>query len=208
MYTSDEAPEALLFLVDGLELAVTRASIADVLHCSMDAINVEQFPVFTRELTIPAQVTEFYEGRQNDDNRTSSRLANLSRCLLFLDVVLKKNIIPLGHKEEWRGDLLRALHRFDFRFWVDIPTLIYSQMNRIFNKVKVHNTWSSSTQALPFTNLFTALIKAQGTNPLNPMRFSFCRPHFTEKPTGAKPLLAYRLHYCFPKPRSILMMPR
>ena len=74
----------------------------------MDPINAEQFPVFTRELTIPELVTEFYEGRQEDDNRTSIRQANLPHRLLFLDVVLKKNVIPIGHKEERREDFLRA----------------------------------------------------------------------------------------------------
>ena len=84
MYTSDEASEALLSLVDGVELDVTPASIAEVLHCSMDTINVEQFSIFTRELTIPALVTKFYEGRQDDDNRTSIRWANLPRRLLSM----------------------------------------------------------------------------------------------------------------------------
>lgn len=116
MYISDEALGVLCSLVDGVELVITLASIAEVLYCSMDPINVEQFPVFTRELTILAPVTEFYEGRQEDDNRTSIRRANLPRRLLFLDVVLKKNVIPTGHKEERRGDFLRALHRFDLGF--------------------------------------------------------------------------------------------
>lgn len=116
MYTSDEASGALLSIVDGVELAVTPASVAEILNCSVDTINAEQFSVFTRELTIPALVIEFYEGRQDDDNRTSIRRANLPRRLLFIDVVLKKNVIPLGHKEERRGDFLRALHRFDFGF--------------------------------------------------------------------------------------------
>lgn len=63
MYISDEAPGVLCSLVDRVELVVTLALIAEVLYCSMDPINAEQFPVFTRELTIPALVTEFYEGR-------------------------------------------------------------------------------------------------------------------------------------------------
>lgn len=132
----------------------------------MDPINAEQFSVFTRELTIPALVTEFYERRQEDNNRTSIRWANLPRPFLFLDVVLKKNVISIGHKEERRGDFLRALHRFDFGFWIDIPTLIYNQMHRILDEVKIRNTRGSSTWALIFANLITTLIKDQDTYPL------------------------------------------
>lgn len=140
MYISDEAPGALLSNVDGVELAVTPASIVEVLNCSMDTINAEQFLVFTRELTVPTLVTEFYEGRQDDDNCTSIRRANLPRRFFFLDVVLKKNVIPLGHKENWRGQFLHASHRFDFWFWIDIPLLILNQMARILNEVKLCNT--------------------------------------------------------------------
>ncbi|GMP85314.1 hypothetical protein CsSME_00038521 [Camellia sinensis var. sinensis] len=39
-------------------------------------------------------------------------------------------------------------------------------MYRILNEVKIRNTRGSSTWALPFANLITALIKAQGTYPL------------------------------------------
>lgn len=125
MYISDEAPGAFLSIIDWVELVVTPAFIAKVRNCSMDTVNAEQFPVFTRELTVPALVTEFYKGRQDDDNRTSIRRANLLCCLLFLDVVLKKDVIPLGHKKDRRGNFLRALHLFDFRFWVDIPSLVF-----------------------------------------------------------------------------------
>ncbi|GMP36735.1 hypothetical protein CsSME_00008758 [Camellia sinensis var. sinensis] len=190
MYISDEVLGALLSVVDGVELVVTLASIAEVLHCSMDTTNVEQFPVFTRELTVPTLVTEFYEGRQDDDNCTSICRSNLPRCLLFVDVVLKKNVIPLGYKEEQRGDFLRVLHRFDFGFWIDIP---------------LRNTRGGFTRALPFANLITALIKGQGTYPLDPMRFSFRRQRFMVKPNGAKPLFACRLHYSS-MPWPILMM--
>ncbi|GMP29285.1 hypothetical protein CsSME_00004459 [Camellia sinensis var. sinensis] len=194
MYVSDEAPGALCSIVDGVELVVTPTSIAKVLHCSMDPINAEQFPVFTRELTIPELVTVFYEGHQEDDNRTSIRRTNLPRHLLFLDVVLKKNVIPIGHKEERRGEFLRALHRFDLGFWIGIPTLIYNQMYRILNEVKIRNTRGSSTWALPFANLITALIKAKGHTHYRPLRFSFRRPYFMVELTGVKPLLACRLH--------------
>ena len=110
MYISDEAPGALLSIVDGVALVVIPTSIAEVLNCSMDTINAEQFSVFTWELIVSALVTEFYEGWQDDNNRTSIHRANLPHCLIFLDVVLKKNVIPLGHKEEWQGDFLHALH--------------------------------------------------------------------------------------------------
>ncbi|XP_028111790.1 uncharacterized protein LOC114310080 [Camellia sinensis] len=68
MYISDEAPGALLSVVNGVELVVTPASIADVFHCSMDTINEEQFLVFTRELTVPTLVIEFYERQQDNNN--------------------------------------------------------------------------------------------------------------------------------------------
>lgn len=70
MYTSDEASGALLSIVDGVELAVTPASIAEIFNYSVDTINAEQFLVFTWEFIISALVIEFYEGRQDDDNRT------------------------------------------------------------------------------------------------------------------------------------------
>ncbi|GMP42918.1 hypothetical protein CsSME_00012494 [Camellia sinensis var. sinensis] len=194
MYVSNETPGALCSIVDGVELVVTPTLIAEVLHCSMDPINAEQFPVFTRELTISKLVTEFYEGHQEDDNRTSIRRANLPHRLLFLDVVLKKNVIPIGHKEERRGDFLRALHRFDLGFWIDIPTLIYNQMYRILNEVKICNTRGSSTWALPFANLITVLIKAQGTYPLQAIEVQLPPPYFMVELTGVKPLLACRLH--------------
>ncbi|GMP80879.1 hypothetical protein CsSME_00035814 [Camellia sinensis var. sinensis] len=178
MYVSDETPGALCSIVDGVELVVTPTSIAEVLHYSMDPINAEQFPVFTRELTIPELVTEFYEGRQEDDNHTSIRRANLPRRLLFLNVVLKKNVIPISHKKELRGEFLCALHRFDLGFWIDIPTLIYNQMYRILNEVKIRNTRGSSTWALPFANLITALIKAQGTYPLQAIEVQLPLPLF------------------------------
>ncbi|CAL5431950.1 unnamed protein product [Camellia sinensis] len=176
MYINDEASGALMFIVDGVELVITPAFIAEVLHCSMDTTNAEQFPVFTQELTVLALVIEFYEGRQDDDNRTSICRANLPRCLIFLDVVLKKNVIPLGYKEKRRGDFLRALHQFDFGFLVDISILIFNQMTRILNEVKLRNTRGGSTLALPFANLIATLIKGQKTYPLEPTEVQLSPP--------------------------------
>ncbi|GMP40599.1 hypothetical protein CsSME_00010977 [Camellia sinensis var. sinensis] len=125
---------------------------------------------------IDGVVTEFYEGRQDDDNHTSIRWANLPRRLLFFDVVLKKNAIPLSHKEEWRWDFLRTFYRFDFEFWVDIPSLIFNHMAHILNEVKLRNTRGCSTWALPFANLIIVLIKGQGTYPLDPNEVQFQPP--------------------------------
>ncbi|CAL5402077.1 unnamed protein product [Camellia sinensis] len=195
MYISDEVLGALLSIVDWVELAVTPAFIAKVRNCSMDTINAEHFLVFTQELTIPALVTEFYKRQWDDDNCTSIHWANLLCCLLFLDVVLKKNVIPLSHKEERRGDFLRALHRFDFGFWVDIPSLVFNQMACILNEVKLCTTRGDSTLALRFVDLITTLINGQGTYPLSiPMRFNFSHQCSTLKVSGAKSLLACRLH--------------
>jgi hypothetical protein len=50
--------------------------------------------------------------------------------LLFIDMVLYRNVCPLGHKTQRLDLFLSALHSFHRGFWSSIPEIIWHQIQK------------------------------------------------------------------------------
>jgi hypothetical protein len=105
--------DILFSSIDGREVEVTIADVAAVLKCSHEPPESDvpwlQFPSM---LTLEDIVFDMCEGQYADSRRNAASKTKIPRNLLFIDMVLYRNVCPLGHKTQ-RWDLfLSAFYSF------------------------------------------------------------------------------------------------
>jgi hypothetical protein len=94
-----DQPDVLFSFIDGREVQVTIADVAAVLKCSheppeSDVPWLECPPM----LTVEDIVFDMCEGQFADSHRNAASKTKIPRNLLFIDMVLYRNVCPLGHK--------------------------------------------------------------------------------------------------------------
>jgi hypothetical protein len=94
-----EQLDILFSSIDGREVEVTIADIPAVLKCSheppeSDIPWLECSSMFTLEDI----VFDMCEGQYVDDYRNAASKTKIPQNLLFIDMVLYRNVCPLGHK--------------------------------------------------------------------------------------------------------------
>jgi hypothetical protein len=92
-------PDVLVFSIDGRDVEVTIADVAAVLKCSHEPpkSNVPWIDCPSM-LTLEDIVSDMCEGPYADKHRNAASKAKIPRNLWFIDMVLYKNVCPLGHK--------------------------------------------------------------------------------------------------------------
>jgi hypothetical protein len=118
-------PDILFSSIDGREVEVTIADVAVALKYSHEPPKSDipwlECPSL---LTLEDIISDMCEGQYADDHRNAASKTKIPQNLLFIDMVLYKNVCPLGHKTQRRDLFLSALYSFHRGFWCSIPEII------------------------------------------------------------------------------------
>jgi hypothetical protein len=127
---------------------VTIADVAAVLKCS------HKPPKSDEDI-----VSNMCEGQYADRHRNAANKVKISRNLLFIDMVLYRNVRPLGHKTQRRDMFLSALYAFHIGFWCSITKIIWRQIQKFWEGVHHRAAEHTRTWGLPFLFLITHILR-------------------------------------------------
>jgi hypothetical protein len=155
--------DVLFSSIDGEEVQVTVADIAAALKCNheppeSDIPWLECPPM----LTVEDIVTDMCDGHFADGHRNAASKTKIPRELLFIDMVLYRNVCPLGHKTQRRDLFLSALYAFHRNFWCSIPEIIWRQIQKFWDGVHHRGAENTKTWGLPFPFLVTHILRKKG----------------------------------------------
>jgi hypothetical protein len=115
--------------IDGIDVEVTKADVAAVLKCNHEPPESDvPWIDFPSMLTIEDIISNMCEGQYADKHRNAASKAKIPPNLWFIDVVLYRNVCPLGDKTQRRDMFLSALYSFHRGFWCFIPEIIWRQI--------------------------------------------------------------------------------
>jgi hypothetical protein len=99
----DDQPDSLFSSIDGRNVEVTIGDIAAVLKCSHEPPESDiPWLECPSMLTLEDIVSDMCEGQYADDRRNAASKTKIPQNLLFIDMVLYRNVCPLGHKTQRR----------------------------------------------------------------------------------------------------------
>jgi hypothetical protein len=113
-------------------------------------------------LTLEDIISDMCEGQYADDRRNAASKTKIPRNLLFIDMVLYRNVCPLGHKTQRRDLFLSALYSFHRGFWCYIPEIIWRQIQKFCEGVHHRGAKHTKTWGLPFLFLITHILRKIG----------------------------------------------
>jgi hypothetical protein len=175
----DDQPDSLFSSIEGIEVEVTIGDIAAVLKCSHESPESDiPWIECPSMLTLEDIVSDMCEGQYADDSRNAASKTKIPRNLLFIDIVLYRNVCPLGHKTQRRDLFLSALYSFHRGFWCSIPKIIWRQIQKFCEGVHHRGAEHTKTWGLPFPFLITHILRKigiRGTSADGPITES---PHF------------------------------
>jgi hypothetical protein len=126
-----DQPDILFSSIDEREVEVTIADVAAVLKCSHEPPKSDipwlECPSI---LTLKDIISNMCDGQYADDHRNAASKTKIPRNLLFIDMVLYRNVCPLGHKTQRRDLFLSTLYSFHRGFWCSIPEIIWRQIQK------------------------------------------------------------------------------
>jgi hypothetical protein len=105
--------DVLFSSINRREVHMTIADVAAVLKCSHEPPESD-FPWLEcpSMLTLEDIVSDMCEGQYADSHQNAAIKMKISQNLLFIDMVLYRNVCPLGHKTQRRDIFLSALYAF------------------------------------------------------------------------------------------------
>jgi hypothetical protein len=153
----------LVSSIDDRDVEVTIADVATALKCSHEppdsAIPWIDYPSM---LTIKDIVSDMCEGQYADNHRNAASKAKIPPKLWFVDVMLYRNMCPLGHKTQRPDMFLSALYSFHIGFWCSIPEIIWRQIYKLWEGVHHRVVEYTKTWGLPFPFLITHMLRKKG----------------------------------------------
>jgi hypothetical protein len=104
---------------------VTIANVAATLKCSHTSPDSDiPWIDCPSMLTIEDIDSNICEGQYANRHRNAASKAKIPLKLWFVDVMLSRNMCPLGHKTQRRDMFLSALYAFHKGFWCSILEII------------------------------------------------------------------------------------
>jgi hypothetical protein len=177
--TDSDQPDSLFSSIDGKDVEVTVGDIAAALKCSHEPPESDvPWLECPSMLSLEDVVSDMCEGQYADDRRNAASKTKIPRNLLFIDMVLYRNVCPLGHKTQRRDLFLSALYSFHRGFWCSIPEIIWRQIQKFCEGVHHRGAEHTKTWGLPFPFLITHILRKmgiKGTSADGPITES---PHF------------------------------
>jgi hypothetical protein len=113
-------------------------------------------------LTLEDIISAMCEGQYADDRWNAASKTKIPWNLLFIDMVLYRNVCPLGHKTQRRDLFLSALYSFHRGFWCSIPEIIWRQIQKFCEGVHHLRDEHTKTWGLPFPFLITHILRKIG----------------------------------------------
>jgi hypothetical protein len=177
--TDSDQPDSLFSSIDGKDVEVTVGDIAAALKCSHEPPESDiPWLECPSMLTLEDVVSDMCEGQYADDRRNAASKTKIPWNLLFIDMVLYRNVCPLGHKTQRRDLFLSALYSFHRGFWCSIPEIIWRHIQKFCEGVHHRGAEHTKTWGLPFPFLITHILRKmgiKGTSADGPITES---PHF------------------------------
>jgi hypothetical protein len=119
-------PDVLVSSIDDRDVEVTIANVAAALKCNHQPPDLDiPWIDCPSMLTIEDIVSDMCEGQYADSHHNAASKEKIPPKLWFIDVVLYRNVCPLGHKTQRRDMFLSALYSFHRGFWCSIPEIIW-----------------------------------------------------------------------------------
>jgi hypothetical protein len=155
-----DQPDILFSSIDGREVEVTIADVATVLKCSHEPLesNIPWLKCPSM-LTFEDIVSDMCEGQYANSCRNAASKTKIPQNLLFIDMVLYRNVCPLGHKTQRWDMFLSALYVFHRGFWCSIPEIIWRQIQKFCEGVHHRGAEHMKTWGLPFPFLITHILR-------------------------------------------------
>jgi hypothetical protein len=126
-----DQPDIRFSSIDGRKVEVTIADVAAVLKCSHEPPESDiPWIECPSMLTLEDIVSDMCEWQYADDHRNAASKTKIPRNLLFIDMVLYRNVCPLGHKTQRRDLFLSTLYSFHRGFWCSILESIWRQIQK------------------------------------------------------------------------------
>jgi hypothetical protein len=122
-------PNVLVSSIDDRDVEVTIADVVAVLKCSHEPpeSDVPWIDCPTM-LTLEDIVSDMCEGQYADKHQNTASKEKIPQNLWFVDVMLYRNVCPLGHKTQRWDMFLNALYSFHRGFQCSIPEIIWRQI--------------------------------------------------------------------------------
>jgi hypothetical protein len=142
---------------------VTTADVAAVLKRSHEPPKLDvPWIDCPSMLTLEDIISDMYEGQYADKHRNAASKAKIPQNLLFIDMVLYRNVCPLGHKTQRWDMFLSALYAFHRGFWCSIPEIIWRQIQKFWEGVHHRVAEQTRTWGWPFPFLITHILRKKG----------------------------------------------
>jgi hypothetical protein len=142
---------------------VTIADVVAVLKCSQErpesGIPWIDCPSM---LTIEDIVSDMCQWQYADKHRNATSKAKIPSNLWFIDMVLYRNVCPLGHKTQRRDMFLSALYSYHRGFRCSILKIIWRQIQKFWEGVHHRVAEHTKTWGLPFLFLITHILRKKG----------------------------------------------
>jgi hypothetical protein len=149
-------PDVLVSSIDDRDVEVTIADIAAILKCHHEPPGADKPWIDCPSmLTIEDIVSDMCEGQYVDRHKNAASKAKIPPKHWFVDVVLQKNVCPLGHKTQRRDMFLSALYSFHKGYWCSIPEIIWRQIYKFWEGV--HHRVAKPTRTWGCHSLFSSL---------------------------------------------------
>jgi hypothetical protein len=98
-----DQPDILFSSIDGREVEVTITDVAAMLKCSHEPPESDiPWIECPSMLTLEDIIFDMCGGQYADDRRNVASKTKIPQNLLFIDMVLYRNVCPLGHKTQRR----------------------------------------------------------------------------------------------------------
>jgi hypothetical protein len=158
-YDCDQ-PDVLVSSINGREVEVTIANVAAILKCNHEPPESDvPWLECPSTLSLEDIIFDMCEGQYADSHRNAASKTKIPQNLLFIDMVLYRNVCPLGHKTQRRDLFLSALYVFHRGFWCSIPEIIWRQIQKFWEGVHHQAAEHTKTWGLPFLFLITHILR-------------------------------------------------
>jgi hypothetical protein len=156
-------PNVLVSSIDGKEVEVTIADVVAVLKCSHEPLESEvPWIECPSMLTLEDIIFDMCEGQYAEKHWNAASKVKIPWNLLFIDMVLYKNVCPLGHKTQRWDIFLSVLYAFHKGFWCSIPKIICRHIYKFWEGVHHRVAEHTRTWGLPFPFLITHILSKKG----------------------------------------------
>jgi hypothetical protein len=142
---------------------VTIANVTTVLKCSHKPLESDiPWIDCPSLLTLEDIVSDICEGHYANKHWNTASKAKIPLNLRFIDMVLYRNMCPLGHKTQRKDMFLSALYSFHRGFWCSILEIIWRQIHKFWEGVHHRVAEHTKTWGLPFPFIITHILRKKG----------------------------------------------